>query len=487
MVVLAGVAGLAAGAVVDRSAWAGLDVLEQWNEAWLDTIRVIGGPPCPIARNGAILYVAMYEAVNSIEPTYEPYIGFLPVQEPALTDAAAAAAAHRALVTLYPARTPVYDALYQLQLSSMPDGPAKSNGIQVGVAAADQVMDARAQDGTASEPPYIYLDIPGSYRPTPPDFTSPPFNPGWGSTQPWSMITGSQFRPPGPNGYSQLSKLLPTVGYARQLNEVKDYGARVSASRTPDMTEIAWFWANDRDGTYKPPGHLMHITQVVARDFAPVSFNERARLFALAAIAMADAGLAAWDMKYATDTDLWRPVSAIREAHTDNNPLTVADPDWLPLLEFSPPFPAYTSGHATFGAVHAAIMRNFYGTDDIVFTVGTDEPIVSSVTRTFQNFTQAGRENGLSRIYLGVHFRFDADTAYYAGTALGDYVYAHHLRPLACVAVDLNGDSQIGFPDLLVLLGSWGSCEGCPADLNSDGHVDFEDVLHLLSMWEGCF
>ncbi len=448
------------------------DVIDDWTEQWLDTIRVVGGPPCPIARNGAIMYAAIYDAVNSIARTHEPYIDYVDSPGPANKQVAVAAAAHKVLSTLYPDRAAVYLAEYEEQLAGFPNNARKLNGIIIGEAAADQILAARADDQTDSEPEYEYMDIPGAYKPTAPDFTQPPFNPGWGTTQPWTMATGDEFRPTGPLGFRRVQGLLKSRGYAKQLNEVKKLGRRNSQVRTPEQTEIAWFWANDRDGTYKPPGQLLHITQAVANDQG-VNLDGKARLFALVAICMADAGLVAWDMKYGTDIDLWRPISAVREADTDNNARTTKGANWLPLLEFSPPFPAYTSGHATFGAAHAAVMRNFFGTDNITFTAGTDEPIVSDVTRTFTSFTEAARENGLSRVYLGVHFRFDADIGFSSGTLLGNKVYRDILRPLSCPG-DFNRDGIVNGADATQYAEAFFRGDAA-ADMNSDSVVDFTD------------
>lgn len=450
------------------------DVITQWNSEWLDTIRAVGGPPCPLARSQAILFVSVFEAVNSIDRKFEPYIGYIDVDEPASPRAAAAAAAHKVLVTLYPARQAIYDARFAEQLDEIRNDAARDNGVLVGEAAAAQILLARSTDHTDSTPVYTYMDVPGGYRPTPPEFTSPPFNPGWGTTDCWTMVTGDQFRPQGPLGYNNLDSLLRSRGYANQVNEVKSLGSRNSNARTREQTEIAWFWANDRNGTFKPPGHLMDITATLSREKG-LSLSENARLFALVGLALGDAGLVAWDQKYSTDVDLWRPVSAIRLADIDNNPKTKKKANWLPLLDFTPPFPAYTSGHATFGAAHAAIMRNYFGTDNVTFTVGTDEPIVKSVKRTFTSFSEAGRENGVSRVYLGVHFRFDADIGYATGTALGNYVFRNFLRPVS------GQDEAVveGMPawafNTAYLAGDQA------ADLNSDGVVDPADYIQFVN------
>jgi membrane-associated phospholipid phosphatase len=207
--------------------------------------------------------------------------------------------------------------------------------------------------------------------------------------------------------------------------------------RTPDQTEIAFFWANDLDGTYKPPGHLFRLTQIVAKQ-RNLSVLENARLFALVAIAMADAAIVAWDAKYADNyINLWRPASGIQLADTDGNLVTREDRNWTPLsvnpatgASFTPPFPAYVSGHATFGAVHAGIMRHYFGTDNVSFELDTDDPSVPYTKRRFNSFSAAALENGRSRVYLGVHYQWDADHGYESGTKLADYIAANFLKPL---------------------------------------------------------
>ena len=148
---------------------------------------------------------------------------------------------------------------------------------------------------------------------------------------------------------------------------------------------------------------------------------------------MGDAGVVAWDCKYDTKIDLWRPITAIREADTDGNPHTHADPTWEPLNPFSPPFPAYISGHATFSAAHAAVMADFFGTDNVTFTIDSEDPFYHLLPehplRTFHSFAAAAWENAESRLYLGVHYRFDATDGNAAGTALGHWVSAHMLQP----------------------------------------------------------
>jgi hypothetical protein len=404
------------------------DVIIDWNNLYIDTIRAVGGPPCPITRTGAMLHAAMYDAVNSIERAHEPYLRLFPAPPGASETAAAATAGHDVMVRLYPSRAMIYDAALLASLSSVPDGQGKADGVALGHLVASALITARAHDGTQSEPTYVFGARPGEYQPTAPDYTAPPANPGWGASEPWTMIDGSQFRPTGPLGKHSVDSLLASRDYADQVNEVKSLGARNSTTRTAEQTRIAYFWANDANGTYKPPGQLNMITQVVSAD-RHLSMPENARLFALVNITLADAGLVAWDCKYNTRIDLWRPISAIRHADQDHNNRTAADPYWLPLNAFTPPFPSYVSGHATFAAAHAAIMAAFFGTDRVTFTITTDEPLYTGGPRTYTSFSQAARENGRSRVYLGVHYSMDSDDGYTSGTALGHWVYAHHLRP----------------------------------------------------------
>lgn len=397
------------------------DVITEWDSMLRDAIRQTGGGPCPISRAGAMMHVAMFEAINSARGGYTPYLSMLPVAEGASQRVAAAKAAHQVLCQVYPSMESEFTAKLNRTLAREPDPIARQRGLDLGIAAANSVLTARANDG--SQNPINYVPTPGvgHWRPTPPEFNAP-HAPHWGNVTPFAMTSGDQFRPPPPPA-------LNSQEYADAYNQVRDYGRRFNSLRTPEQTQIAHFWGNDLDGTYKPPGHLNYITSVVARDQG-LSVYEKSRLFALVNLAMGDAAVSAWDAKYNTELDFWRPVTGIHEGDNDGNQLTQGDPTWEPLNVWSPPFPAYTSGHATFGAAHAAVMRAFFGTDDITFTVGTDDPFTPGVERTFHSFTEAAWENAISRIYLGVHWIFDGVEGNRSGLALGDYVAANFLQPI---------------------------------------------------------
>jgi membrane-associated phospholipid phosphatase len=405
------------------------DTVTEWNSIWLDCIRATGGPPCPIARAGAMVHAAVYDAVNSIHPQYGAYLATIPAAADASPDAAAAAAAHDVLVALYPGRQTILDAALAASLGRIPDGDSKTAGIQIGQQAALNVIQARQNDGSDDATPYTIGTAPGEWRPTYPDYTSPPFSPNWGIVTPWVIQSGQQFRPRGPLGFTDLQRILIDPKYTKMFRDGKELGARNSKKRSVYQTQTAFFWANDVDGTYKPPGHLNAVAQVLSAQ-RHLTLEENARFFAILNLALGDAGIVAWDCKYRTGVDFWRPITGIREADTDGNPLTIADPTWEPLNAFTPPFPAYISGHATFASTAAAIFRKYFGTDKMTFTVTTDEPLYTGGARTYRTFSEAAVENAQSRIFLGVHWQFDADDGLAAGRALGEYVFAHALLPL---------------------------------------------------------
>lgn len=413
------------------------DYVITWNNVLLEAIRHIGGSPCPIGRAGAMMHGAIYDAVNSIVKTHQPYLIRVPMVGDASVDAAISYAAHQILINVYPSQQALFDTTLSEALSNINDNDSPENverGRIVGLASAFMMIANRTNDGSENNTPYVPGNSAGDWRPTIAGASAT--SPNWPQVRPFTMTIGSQFRPSLPGGYTNKRTLLRSAEYAAQFNEVKELGGFNSTTRTEDETEIAFFWANDLDGTYKPPGHLFRLTQIVSKQ-RNLSTVENARLFALVGLAMGDAAIVAWDSKYATFIDLWRPETAIQLATKDGNPNTVADPSWLPLsvmrdgvTRFSPQFPAYVSGHATFGAAQAGIMRNYFGTDNVTFTLDTEDPSVPDVKRTFNSFTAAALENARSRVYLGVHFQWDGDNGFISGSRLADYVFANFLKPL---------------------------------------------------------
>ncbi len=425
------------------------DAVTHWNDVLLNIVRAGGGPPGPISRGGAMMHGAIYDAVNSIVPTHAPYLISVPTTTDASLEAAIAYAAHDTLAAAFPSTTIDLAGALAGALAGLTPPASVSAGKAIGRACAAAMIRERDGDGADDATPYVNTSQPGDWVPT---GSGPAASPHWPKVKPFGMVSGSQFRPPRPGGYLSKTEMLRSAEYTAQYNEVKRLGAATGSARTPEQTEIAMFWANDLDGSYKPPGHLFAITKVVAEQ-KMLDVVENARLFALVALAMADAGICAWDAKYSTDLDLWRPETAIHEAHRTGNPDIGEDDTWRPLStnrageHFSPNFPAYVSGHATFGAAHASIMRLFFGTDNVTFSVTSEDPILdSNVPRTFNSFTEAARENARSRVYLGVHFQWDGDHGYHAGTALAEYIFGRCLTPLAVRENHRTANGQIAQP-----------------------------------------
>jgi hypothetical protein len=382
------------------------DVVTDWNNAALDAIRAGSTAPPIASRSLAILQASIYDAVNGIARTNNPYLVQSAVSSSASRKAAASAAAHDTLVNLFPARASSFDALHAAILAGIPNGPQKTAGIVWGGFVANQILAARANDGwNATVPPPVGSG-PGVWLPTPPAFL-PYLLPQWGFVRPFGMNSSSQFRPPGPPS-------LDSQQYADDYEEVKELGAAVGSTRTEDQTEIALFWA-DGAGTETPPGHWNSIAQIIAAAQGN-TLEENARLFALLNIAMADAAICAWDAKYTFD--FWRPVTAIAFVEPQLN--------WMSFI-VTPPFPDYVSGHSTFSAAAATVLPLFYGTEDLPFTTGSD--FLPGVYRSFATCFDAAEEAGASRIYGGIHFRSASDDALQAGTSIGEWTVTHYLLP----------------------------------------------------------
>jgi membrane-associated phospholipid phosphatase len=382
------------------------DVVTDWNNAALDAIRAGNTAPPITSRSLAILHVSIYDAVNGIDRTHEAYLVPSAVPASASRQAAASAAAHEALLNLFPADASSFDALHAAILATINDGPQKAAGIVWGEFVANQILAARANDGFDAIVPAPGGSGPGVWIPTPPAFL-PYLLPQWGFVRPFAMNSSSQFRPPGPPS-------LDSQQYAADYEEVKQLGAAVGSTRTADQTEIALFWA-DGAGTETPPGHWNSIAQTIAQTRGN-SLEENARLFALLNIAMADAAICAWDAKYTYN--FWRPVTAIAFAEPQLN--------WMSFI-VTPPFPDYTSGHSTFSAAAATLLPMFYGTEDLPFTTGSD--FLPGVFRSFSTCEDAAEEAALSRIYGGIHFRTASEDGLQAGASIGEWTFVHYLQP----------------------------------------------------------
>jgi hypothetical protein len=407
------------------------------------------GGPTRASRAQAIVHAAIFDAVNSVDRTRTPYLTLVAGAQDASLDAAVAVAAHRTLIALYPNQRSTFDTDLQNHLSLIPSGPAKTEGMQVGQIVAQNILTARSNDGANSPMPYTPSNLPGRHRPDPLLPNQGFLTPGWGRVRPFAVQSGTQFRAPAPPA-------LTSPAYAAAFNDAKRLGGdgvNTPTQRTQEQTFIGLYWAYDGSRLLGTPPRLYNqIARTIARQRRN-TVVQNARLFGLINLAMGDAGITCWESKYFHD--FWRPILGIREADPgtgptglgDGNPATIADRFWRylgapasnsRLPNFTPPFPAYPSGHATFGAALFRTLSRFYGTDSVPFTFVSDElngittdnrgNVRPRVPRSFSTFTQATAENGRSRIYLGIHWQFDADSGIAQGNAIADYTFNNVLR-----------------------------------------------------------
>jgi membrane-associated phospholipid phosphatase len=358
------------------------------------------------SRAMAAVYAAIYDTVNAIDRRYRPYLCHDNAPG-ASVDAAVAAAAHDVLVKLSTA--PNVEPAYLAALAAIPDGPAKTDGIAVGQRCAKAVKDRLEADGAAeaSLPLYVSTGQPGDYDRTPFNAPTPPgvvgLFPGWGRVQPWA-IDLADHTVPGPDP-------LASIQYAFDLQYLKAIGSLDSQWRTPEQTEIAKFWAEGA-----PAGWNRIANTVIQQKGLDVW--KAARILALVNFAIADSFIASFDAKY--HFRFWRPSAAIQRADEDGNPLTSADPAWKPLFSappyLIPPIPDYPSNHTVVGAAAAEVLAHFFG-DRVSFS--TTSTSLQGVTRSFQSFTDAAVENGLSRAYAGIHFLRAIADGYWQGRGIG--------------------------------------------------------------------
>ncbi|HYS94694.1 MAG TPA: hypothetical protein VEL48_14765 [Candidatus Acidoferrales bacterium] len=438
------------------------DAVRRWNEILLSANaldhtpvgpgenRVFGEQlgPHRTSRAFAIVHIAIFDAVNAIAGGYKSYTGLPPASRDISMHAAVAQAAHDTLVALYPSQKPSFDELLAEDLDQVRDRQAQRRGSAVGSRAAAAILGLRANDGSqVAEQLYgsEYTLVPGLGKWRQDPIAQQPIALGslWGQVKPFVLESAGQFRAPPPPA-------LNSGAYATAFDEVKRLGgcgsdpARCSpgsptaTERNAEQTQIGIYWGYDGTPGLGTPPRLYN--QIVVRIADQMGSNavELARLLALVNTAMADAGIACWDFKYLFA--FWRPITAIR---------ATGDSSWTPLgaqasnsggVNFTPPFPAYASGHATFGSSVFQVLRNFYGTDRIAFSFVSDEfngvtrdnkgNVRPRLPRRFSSLSQAEDENGQSRIYLGIHWAFDKTEGITHGRAVGDYVFENAFQPL---------------------------------------------------------
>lgn len=421
---------LVAGLAVATAARAADDV-RAWNVYTMNTLALSGQNNIVQTRSLAMVHAAIHDALNAIEQRHEPY-AFSFSAPSASPEAAIAAAAYAVLLGIIPdfgtpnqqaAAIAAANATYASSIAMTPEGPARQEGIRVGAAAAATVLAIRAGDGARlAEIPYVPLDGPGFWQPTPnpnpPDPASggpglaPALLPGWGTVMPFTLRSGRQFRPSGP---------LPifTRRYARDYCEVQSIGQRLSVTRTAEQSEIARFWYEGSQVGWNRIARLVSEARML-------DLWEQARLFALVNFAMADGFIAGFNTRYFYNS--WRPVTAIRGGDADGNGETVGDPLWESFLN-TPPIPDYPSTHSVLGGAAATVLAQFFSADDIAFTTTSGAPF-PGITRSFTSFSQAAHENADSRVYAGIHFRKSCRDGLRLGRRIGEFTVRRALKPM---------------------------------------------------------
>jgi len=386
-----------------------------WNATLLTIVRTPGAQPKTVhpTRSFAIMHAAIYDAVNSIDRTHEPYLVRLRgVSRSASQEAAANSAAHEVLALLYPTFQSTLDAQLKQSLALIPDGPDKTEGISIGKNVADQILAVRSNDGSNAQlVAFVFGSAPGDFQSTPPNFPAAQFT-TWSHVTPFALESASQFRlgPP---------PALTSDAYADAFNEVKSLGVVNSITATADQALTGRFW----NGAIQ--NYWNEITQTAALGHN-LNTARSARLFALLNLSFADGVIAFYDTKYTYN--FWRPVTAIRAASTDGNPGTLADPNWLPEVTNTTPDPSYPGAHAVISAAGASVLNSFFGKKDFDFAVTSE--VLAGVTRSFTNFSAASEEATLSRIFAGVHFRTDLTSGNRMGREVADFVVDNFLTPI---------------------------------------------------------
>jgi hypothetical protein len=389
-------------------------VVREWNVLAEGTIPTSAGPTLP--RSYAMMHIAMFDAVNSIEGGYTAYRVRIPATRLASSEAAAAQAAHDVLVSLYPANTTKFDTALAARLAAIQPLRAQL-GAQVGREVAKKILEWRANDGWATPQTYTPPALPGIWQPTPPNFPAAAFVQA-GDAKPFALPTPYYYLPRRPPA-------LNSQEYADAVNEIKAIGGATSMVRTDEQTLSAKLWASvgyttNWGGVWNDVARFMTLRN-------NLSLIESARLFALLNVSMQDGVQTAQASKYVFQ--LWRPVTAIQRAGEDMNPATDADPTWMPLLT-TPPYPSYAGNMACIGASAARSLALYFGTNDILVSAqwaSTDG--VSYVVRSFPGFWQLAEHQAASREYGGIHYHFDTTASQEVCPKVAGYVYANFMRP----------------------------------------------------------
>ncbi|HMG93057.1 MAG TPA: phosphatase PAP2 family protein [Chryseolinea sp.] len=385
-------------------------VIIAWNATAFETM----GPtynPLLASRILAMMHLAMHDALNNIAPVYDTY-AYHRAEKKADPIAAVSAAAHSVLVGSFPDKREQLDAALERALKDVKSGGDRDRGIILGEDAGQAILLMRSKDGAFADPvgKLDNPDQPGFYQPTPP--TPFVFAPFWTAMPTFALKSPWQFRI-GP------MPALTSKEYSEDFKEVQRKGSKTNSTRTSEETFIANFWYEFSEIGWN------RITVTAVRD-TNLDLVATARLFALVNMSLADSYTAGWDSKF--HHNFWRPYTAIRNAACDNNDQTNEDAAWEPLLN-TPPVHDYPSTHSVLGNAAATILAGTLG--DRSFTMTSTSAVPTNTTRTLKSFTYAAIENGDSRVFAGIHFRFSCESGLALGKDIGDWILNTSLKPKA--------------------------------------------------------
>jgi hypothetical protein len=385
------------------------NVITDWDEIGVKTVQPIGVPP-PINpglffRAMAIMHVAMFNAIDLIDPRYQPYKFQDKTSADALPEAAAASAAANVLAGVVP-KSDVRATLTSY-LATFPDSEAKDHGVKLGADVAAKMLELRADDGSKTPNAYRPMTQPGVYVPT-------ALTIGWEciAMTPFAMTSPAQFRPGPPVD-------LKSEQWAKDYNEIKELGEKNSTKRTAQQTEDARFWLT----TGPLATHPLERQIVNGKN---MSLLDSARFMAMVSVAEADAIEAVYEAKY--HYQFWRPITAIRNGDIDGNPETERMPTWEP-IDVTPGHPEYPCAHCIVSTAVATVIEALIGTTDIPEAAIT-MPSAPGVTHRFTNLNAFTDEVANARIYAGFHYRFSTVVGRNMGKEIGAYIVKTIMLPL---------------------------------------------------------
>ncbi len=404
------------------------DLVTDWNALALTTMRDSSDEAPVMARDLAILSVAMYNASESIRGGYQVY-SFGSYSAPgsgpagASYQAAMISAANTVMQGLYSGAGSAFTSLYNTQLGGIADSQAKTDGIAWGATIANDILTWRAGDGAsaAASTPYTPVGTAGYWQQTSATAASLP---GWGNVGTFAVPGAGTYMSSLPGG--SVSSHLASVQYTADYNQVQDLGSAFSLTRTSDQTNQAYFWAAG-NGTVTTTGMWNQVAQTAATS-AGLAVPDTARLFAAVNVAMADAGITAYATAY--DTQFWRPETAIANGDIDGNAGTAVDSSWAPLI-MSPSLPEYVALSGTLSQAAATVLASYLG-DSTAFNLGSDINGDGStdLTRSFTSFSQAANEATMSGVYGGTQFATSAADGQAMGADVAGYIMGSNFTPV---------------------------------------------------------